>query len=124
MGKRHLSVLEKAAWKSRSLFGARIGLVMPVFDWLRRVDASEEEIPSLDNSYFEVEEKSTDARSGGLSGVLRGCVCRNVNAVTMVGKGKKKSHVIRNFVKDCLPTSLYCRAVAPVPKACLVVVQA
>ena len=55
-----------------------------------------------------------------------GVVVENVDAKTVVcvNKGKKeKSHVIRNFVKDCLPTSLYCRAVAPVPMACLVVVS-
>ena len=51
---------------------------------LSGVDAFEQEIPSLGNSYFEVEEKNTHARSGSLSGVLRGCVCRNLNAKTVL----------------------------------------
>ena len=75
---------------------------MPVFDWRHRVDASEEEIPSLDNSYFEVEEKNTDARSGGLSGVLRGCVLSQFERRDDGGKGKEKVACYSQFCEGLL----------------------
>jgi len=51
--------------------------------------------------------------------VLCGCVLLSKLERQSMWKSKGNSHVVRNFVWDCFPTSSYCGVVTPVPKGML-----